>query len=117
MKRILFLILFLLLACVGAYSQTVTDCPHPDGCVVISRSAAIKALQTDDEVKALRQEVIVLKDAVNAHKDIETGLKVELAKAIGENTALKESEVRLTAWMDIAMKNSRKKCMPLSFCL
>jgi len=114
--RKLFIIGIVLFASSLAYGQT--DCSQtPENCVLITREAAIKALEDSDKVKALEAQVTVLKDAVSAHKDIETTLKVELAKAIGENTALQKSEVRLTAWLDIAMKNSRKKCMPFSLCL
>jgi len=115
-KRLLFLLILIFLASVSALSQTVTDCPHPDGCVVISRSAAIKSLETDDEVKTLREENKVLKQAVASHKDIETTLKIELGKTVGELTGTQKTVIQLTGWLDIAMKNSRKKCMPLSVC-
>lgn len=105
MKRLLFLLLLIFLASVGAYSQT----PCPEDKVCISREAAIKALQDADEVIALRSEVKVLKDAVNAHKDIETTLKIELGKITGELTGSQQMNIRQTAIIDVLLKNIRPK--------
>jgi hypothetical protein len=105
-RRILILLTFTLFLSVGAYSQT-SECPSDKVC--LSREAAIKALQDADEVVALRQQVQALKDAVQAHKDIETNLKIELGKAMGELTGSQQMNVRQTAIIDVLLKNVRPK--------
>ena len=41
---------------------------------------------------------------------------IEIAKAIGEKTGSEQMVVRLSALLDLALKNTRKKCMPFSVC-
>lgn len=108
MKHLLILSTILFASAV-TYSQTVTDCPHPSGCVVMSREATVKLLQADDRVKALEAEVAALKDAVAKHKDIETDLKVEVAKVMGENTALRQNDVSNRAIITAMIPMLRQK--------
>lgn len=87
-----------------AYSQ---DCP-PDK-VCISREAAIKALQTDDELKAVKVELKAKDEAIEALKTEINNLRVELAKEVGEKTGREQMIGRLTALVDILVKQVRPK--------
>lgn len=105
MRKLLFLALVLIP--ITAYSQTCQE--QPQNCVLITREAAIKALEDSDKVKALEAEVIVLKQAVNDQREITTTLRVELGKAMGELTGSQQMNVRQTAIIDVLLKNVRPK--------
>lgn len=92
------------------------ECPHPSGCVTISREAAIKALADDATVKAQAAEIAVLKQALLDEKLVAVKLKIEFAEKSGELTALKQNAVSDRAIIDLLLKNTKKKCLPLSIC-
>lgn len=109
-RNILFLISFLVMgACNYAYAQTVTDCPHSSGCVVISGDAARSALQAGDQVVALEAEIKTLKEAVLAQRETTVDVKIELAKAIGAKTAVEQEVIRQAAYIELLMKYGRIK--------
>lgn len=93
----------------AAFSQTVTDCPHPNGCVVISVEAARKALETSDALEAEKKLTAAKDVAINDLKNELDQMRLELAKAIGEKTGNEQMVVRLTAIIDFMLKNGRTK--------
>lgn len=111
----------ILLFSIAGHAQ---DCPADKVC--ISPEAARKAVETAAERDALRIEVQALKDAINGreaiadkpavkgYKDIINECKVEFARVSGEYTGFKMGAVRVDAAFDTAIKNTRKKCSPLS---
>jgi hypothetical protein len=109
MKKLILLLALVICGTLTANSQTVIDCPHPDGCVVISRGAAIKNLETDDKAKALEAENIVLKQAAADFRDETRKMQIELAKVTGEKTGAEQMNVRLTAIVDILLKHVKPK--------
>ncbi len=116
MKRYFAFLLLPFAFAVSASAQTVTDCPHPSGCVVISREAALKALADADRVKALESEMKVKDAAIDDFRKELNTMRIEFARLSGENTALKQNAVSDRAIIDILIKNVRKKCMPLTIC-
>lgn len=112
MKKLLF-ILFLFAG--TAYSQS--ECANtPEKCVLITREAAVTALQNADKVKALESENLTLTEALNGLKAELNKMRVEYAEKAGENTALKQNSVSDRAIIEILLKGQRKKCMPLTIC-
>lgn len=107
-----------------ALAAHAQDCPVDKVC--ISPEAARKAVETAAERDALKIEVQALKDAINGreaiadkpavkgYKDIINECKVEFARVSGEYTGFKQGAVRVDAAFDTAIKNTRKKCSPLS---
>lgn len=114
MKKLIGLNIIFFACAISAMSQTCQE--QPQNCVLITREAAIKALEDSDRVKSLEAEVIVLKQAVNDQREITTNLKIELGKAMGELTGSQQMNVRQTAIIDTILKYTKKKCMPLSVC-
>lgn len=100
MRKLTITIGFLLAFVSAAYSQDT---------VTISRDAALKCLTDSDTVKAQATEITVLKQAISDHKDVQTNLKIELAKMSGEKTGAEQMNVRLTAIVDILLKSVRPK--------
>ena len=107
MKKLFALSIVFFACAISAMAQTCQE--QPQNCVLITREAAIKALEDSDRVKSLEAEIAVLKDGIAKHKDIETNLKVELGKAIGELTGSQQMNVRQTAIIDVLLKNVRPK--------
>lgn len=110
-------------------------CTTQPGYVCLSQAAANKAAENARELEATKQKVTVLEGAL-AEKDKsitelkataqknETDLKLaladtqaKLAQKTGEVIQMEADKVRWTAVIDVLLKNSRKKCMPLSVCL
>lgn len=114
MTRIL--VLLVLLSPILANSQT-TDCPSARGCVTITREAAEKALLDADKVIALEKENKTLTEALNAQREIAMQIRIQFATVSGENTILKQNEVRSSAERVILIQNTRKKCFPFAICL
>lgn len=109
MKKLILITALLFIGTVATNAQTVIDCPHADGCAVISRGAAIKALEDSDKVKSLTAEVLVKDQAIaDLRKEVGT-MQIELAKVSGEKTGAEQMNVRLTAIVDILLKNVRPK--------
>jgi hypothetical protein len=100
----------------GTYHVAAQSVECPPDKVCISLEQARQALLDSDTVKAQASEIAVLKQAVEDHKKLESDLKIDLAKMTGEKTGADQMVVRLTAITDILLKNTKKKCMPLSIC-
>jgi hypothetical protein len=96
---------------VGAYAQ---ECP-PDK-VCISREAAITAVTNAEKVVALETEGKAKDKALTDMLAELNKMRVEFAEKVGELTATKQNDVANRAIIELLLKNSRKKCMPLSIC-
>ena len=105
MKRLLFLLTLIFLASFTAYSQT--QCP-PD-MVCITPEAARKALTDADTVKAQALEIKALEQAVKDAQDNTHKMAIEFAKVSGENTVLRQQQVRDMALVDLALQQTKKK--------
>lgn len=105
MKRLVFLAFVIFLGSFTAYSQT--QCP--EGMVCISADAARAALEAGDKAKALEAENAVLKQAVRDAQDNTQKMAIEFARVSGENTILKQQQIRDAALVDLALKQTRKK--------
>jgi hypothetical protein len=112
MRKILILTTIFLMSGV-AYSQ---DCPDPAGCVTITRQAALKALTDADKVKALETEAKAKDAAIATFRDELNQIRIEFARASGENTILKQQAVADRAMLELLLKQTRKKCYPLTIC-
>lgn len=105
MKKLL-LVLFLFAG--TAYSQS--ECSTtPEKCVLITREAAVRALQDSDRVKALEKENLTLTEALNAMKVELNKIRVEYAEKVGENTALKQNAINDRAIIEILLKSAKPK--------
>lgn len=105
MKKLL-LVLFLFAG--TAYSQS--ECSTaPEKCVLITREAAVRALQDSDRVKALEKENLTLTEALNAIKVELNKIRVEYAEKVGENTALKQNAINDRAIIEILLKSAKPK--------
>lgn len=113
MKLLLITALLIITATV-ANAQSV-DCPVDKVC--ITRDQAVQALQDRDTVEAQKTEIRVKDQAIDDLKKEVFKMQIELAKAIGEKTGAEQMVVRLSAVLDIALKNTRKRCAPFSICL
>jgi len=105
MKKLL-LVLFLFAG--TAYSQS--ECSTaPEKCVLITREAAVRALQDSDRVKALEKENLTLTEALNAIKVELNKIRVEYAEKVGENTALKQNAISDRSIIEILLKSAKPK--------
>jgi hypothetical protein len=112
LRLILILVVVLLLSATLATAQSLPqgpDCPHAEGCVVISKSAARSALEAGDKVKALEAEITELQKARDLDKDDKQKLAVDFAKTSGENTILKQRAVSDAAMIELLLKQTKKK--------
>lgn len=123
MKTLILILIFVS----TAFSQ-VPNCPT--GYVCLTQEAAQKARDLAIEAQkvpvleeALKEKDKTIKDIQDTAQKNEADLKAainktnaELAEKTGQLIAKEAEIVRLSAWFDIAMKNSRKKCMPFSVC-
>jgi len=100
-----------------AQNNPCANVPMPGETVCITRQDLIRFLQTDDENTALKAENDAVKKAAEDLKKEIYRLQTELAKTTGELTAQQQMVVRLSAVLDLALKNTRKKCLPLSVCI
>jgi hypothetical protein len=107
-------ILFVIFA--FAWAVNAQDCPHPSGCVTISRDAAVKALADSDRVAALEAEVQVKDAAIASFRDELNTMRIEFARVSGEATGLRTAAARDAAIIELLLKYSKKKCLPLSIC-
>ena len=110
-KPILGLFTILLFA-ICANAQT--DCPP--GLVCISPEAARQALEDSDTVKAQKAEIAVLNQAIDDFRKELNNMRIEFARVSGEATALRQNAVSDRAIIDLLLKNSKKRCAPLSIC-
>tara|TARA_R110000868_G_scaffold400075_1_gene674221 strand:- start:145 stop:489 length:345 start_codon:yes stop_codon:yes gene_type:complete len=107
MKKLGLIIIFLC-AVVSVKAQT-SDCPSPQGCILITREAALKALADADRVKALEAEVKIKDTAFDGQKALLNQMRIDFAAASGELTALKQNAVSDRAIIDILLKNVRPR--------
>lgn len=91
-----------------------TDCPADKVC--ISREAAKQALEDSDLVKAQKAEIAVLNQAIDDFRKELNSMRIEFARVSGEATALRQNAVSDRAIIDLLLKNSKKRCAPLSIC-
>jgi hypothetical protein len=106
MKTLITLTAIIFFSAIAGYSQ---DCPHLEGCVTISRTAAVQALKDSDTVKAQTVEIAAKDQAIKDLEKIIVDLKIELAKMSGDKTGAEQMIVRLTAILDIMIKQVRPK--------
>lgn len=130
-RRYVYVVTILLLAALWSFAQDApttapattvqnnpcANVPMPGETVCITRQDLIRFLQTDDENTALKAENDAVKKAAEGLKKEIYRLQTELAKTTGELTAQQQMVVRLSAVLDLALKNTRKKCLPLSVCI
>lgn len=105
------------LVALGAFASSAqgqTECPADKVC--ISREAALKALADADRVKALESEILVKDKAIEDFRDELNKMRIEFARVSGEATALKSNAVRDAALIELLLKYTKKKCLPLSIC-
>lgn len=91
----------------SAFGQT--DCPHPSGCVVLSREAAQAALEAGDKAKALEVQLKAEQDAKELIRKALEDMRIEFARMSGENTALKQNSVSDRAIIELLLQNVKKK--------
>lgn len=131
-RRCVYVVTILLLAALWGFAQEATptppsattgqnnpcaNVPMPGETVCITRQDLIRFLQTDDQNTALKAENDAVKKAAEDLKKEIYRLQTDLAKTTGELTAQQQMVVRLSAVLDLALKNTRKKCLPLSVCI
>jgi predicted Mrr-cat superfamily restriction endonuclease len=104
----IFFVIFLVVFC-GTFHVAAQAVECPAGKVCISVEQARQALLDADAVKALTAENAVLKQANVDHVKLEADLKIEMARIMGEKTGADQMVVRLTAVVDILLKNVRPK--------
>jgi hypothetical protein len=105
MKK-LFLVLFLFAGTAYSQSECATS---PEKCVLITREAAVTALQNSDRVTALEKENLALTQALNDLKAEVNKVRVEYAEKVGENTALKQNSISDRAIIEILLKSAKPK--------
>jgi hypothetical protein len=85
-----------------------TQCPADMVC--LTRQAALKAIEDSDARKALESENKTLKESVIPQlKDELNSMRVEFARASGENSVLKQQQVRDSAMIELLSKMVRPK--------
>lgn len=105
MKTIGMLCVILFVSVVG-YSQQA-ECPA--GMVCLTPEAARAALEAGDAKKALEKQVIVLEQALKDSQLSEHKMALEFSRVSGENTILKQQQIRDIALVDLALKQTKKK--------
>jgi hypothetical protein len=113
MKWSCFLIVILLFTGV-AIGQSPTNQPCPANFVCITREAALKALADADRVAALEKELAAKDAAIEGLKTLLADMRVEFARASGENTILKQQQVRDSAMIELLSKMVRPKKIGLN---
>lgn len=110
MKKYLFLLILLV-----PLSVKAQECPADKVC--ISREDAQKAIVAVQENTALKEEVKAKDKAFDDLTKELNKMRIEFAEKSGENTALKQNAVADRAIIELLLKNTKKKCLPLSICL
>jgi hypothetical protein len=100
--------------CQPAYAQA-PECPADRVC--ISREAALKAIADGDAVKADKVAIDGYKQAIEDLRADLNKLRVSFAEVSGKLSGADQAAVRSDAIIDLLLKNTKKKCMPFSFCL
>jgi len=118
MKNLIFTLIFTLFFVSIANGQTVADCPHPSGCVVLSVEQARQSLEDRVTVKAQADEILTLRESVVKQKEVTVDIKIEYAKTLGELVGAKGELISLRAQLEFVLKNGRNKCGGLTlFCI
>jgi hypothetical protein len=81
----------------------------PDGFVCITPAAARAALEAGDKAKALEAEGQAKDKAIADLKQINTDLKIDLAKTTGELTGEQSANVQNRAIIELLLKYARPK--------
>lgn len=119
-KTLLLFTAILFFATLGkAQSSASPQCPAemPAGTACVTRGDLVRFLQADDENKALKAENAAVKQAADGLKKEIYRLQNVLSETSGKLTAEQQMVVRLSAVLDLALKNTRKKCLPFSVCI
>jgi hypothetical protein len=116
MKTIFLTLGICFLFAVSASAQTDPCPPMPEGYLCVPRAVAIQALEDSDARMALEAEKVQLTQAIEDLRKEVNNMRIEFARVSGENTALKQNAVSDRAIIDLLLKNTRKKCLPLSVC-
>jgi hypothetical protein len=101
---------------VAAQADEGVRVPCPADKVCISREAALKALADADQVKADAVAIVGYKQAIDDLKELLNKMRIEFAETSGELTAVKQNAVSDRAIIDLLLKSTKKKCLPLSIC-
>lgn len=130
MNKLCLLTIFLFAGIVGINAQDVC----PANLVCITPAAARQALEDGDTVKAQKIEIQKLHEAIEGdpgapanadgtpsaanlgYKGIIADWRVKYAQVFGEYTGFKMGSVRVDVAFDTAIKNTKKRCLPLSVC-
>lgn len=110
------LVLITLVILIGRAQAQDACPPMPSGYLCLPRAVALKALEDADVRKALEAEKVQLNQAIEDIRKELNNMRIEFARVSGENTALKQNAVSDRAIIDLLLKNTRKKCLPLSIC-
>lgn len=104
MKKLIFIATFIILSsCNYAYGQIVEET------VTVTKSAAIKCLQTGDKVIALTDEIRVKDKSVSDLKEEINRLKTELAKSAQRASDLEAQQVADRAVIEFLLKNTKTR--------
>lgn len=114
MKELIRFLAILTVSLAFAYNAAAQDCPQ--GYVCITPQAAQAALEAGDRVKALEVEIKARDVAYSLLKDTLNDIRVEFARVSGEATILKQRAVMDQAEKELLLKQTRKKCLPLTIC-
>lgn len=98
--------IFIMLTATFGYSQQ-PECPA--GLVCLTPEAARAALEAGDAKKALEKQVTALEEALRKSQESEHKMALEYARTAGENTILKQQQIRSDALLDLALKQTKKK--------
>lgn len=131
-KRLLAVIIFIFVLSVVSQAQ----CPvMPSGFVCLSQQAANVAAENARELAATKDKVAIVeagmieKDKILADTKAEdlksindlkaalTKTQTNLGTATGQLIGAEAMNVRLTAIVDVLLKNTRAKCLPFSVCI
>lgn len=116
--KTIFILIALVLLIGQAQSQTdppVDPCPPmPPGMICLPRAVAVKALEDADVRKALEAQVKAQDAAIAGYKDELEKMRIEFARASGENTALKQNAVSDRAIIQILVQYARPKKIGLN---
>lgn len=125
-------LLFIFIFSKQSFSQTV-QCPQ--GYICLTQQEANVARDNALELKAVKEKIIVLTNALDEKdksinelkstaqkneadlKDALHKTEIELATTKGQLIGSEAEKTRLTAIIDFMLKNGRKKCQPFSVCI
>lgn len=106
MKKLILFTILILSFTFAAKAQEVTPTPPK---VEITQETADKCADAFTERKALKAEIEVKDKAIEDLKAEIVRLRIELGKLTGEKNGSDAMVIRLSALLDLAMKNTKKK--------